>query len=446
MANPVLHIKDSYYFEVPKRLWASHRTGRKDFPDVWVRLDPDFQNWEFDRLYAGLVQAGVRLPGKEQTLKDWHDWVHADHARHAVPFDGFLEAIYQDAVRTAAAGSKKPVEIDQLKASLEKATGATHDYSAFILRRHEQDWTNAEWAGMRREAGDVAAYQRDPGVAEWSQAKIDGYNYHLSGKILIPQPFGQLRNLYEKDAGFCVSRFMVIELVVALILCVTFSWLAGKVKGGGAPRGRIWNMLETFVLFIRDQIAEPAIGHHDGHRFTPILCTLFFFILGCNLFGMIPWTGAPTGAFGVTFGLALVTFLTVVVSGMLRFGPAGFFLNMVPGMDLPKPLLFPIGAGILGIELLGLCIKHLVLSIRLLANMVAGHLVLLGVMGLAFGTHAAEHFSSPDVASWAWPVTAGIAVVSSTIFSVLELGVAFLQAYIFTFLSALFIGAAIHHH
>jgi F-type H+-transporting ATPase subunit a len=113
-------------------------------------------------------------------------------------------------------------------------------------------------------------------------------------------------------------------------------------------------------------------------------------------------------------------------------------------MDLPlvfaiiiKPILF-------AIELLGLLIKHAVLSIRLLANMVAGHLVLLGVLGLAFGAEAALSFA--DVPTWQWGITASIAVVGSTIFSVLELFVAFLQAYIFTFLSALFIGAAIHHH
>lgn len=443
MANPVLHIKDSYYFEVPKKLWPSHRTGKKDFPDVWVSLDADFQAWEFARLHASLVDSRIKLPDEKDSRHDWQEWQHA-HA--AAPYGEYLDSLYARAVAAASPKGKAP-SVEELRASLDTNVDSTlTKYADFILRRHDPAWARESWTALKRTAGDVKTYQADDQASEWTAAKVEQYNYHLSGKIVIPQPFGRLRNLYEKDSGFCVSRFMVIEVVVALILCVLFSWLAGKVRGGGAPRGRLWNLLETFVLFIRDQVAEPAIGHHDAHRFTPILCTMFFFVLGCNLFGMIPWTGAPTGAFGVTFGLACVTLVTVVVAGMFRFGPAGFFLNMVPGMDLPKPLLIGIGGMILGIEVLGLCIKHLVLSIRLLANMVAGHLVLLGVMGMAFGVHAAESFAGPDVASWAWPLTATIAVVGSTLFSLLELFVAFLQAYIFTFLSALFIGAAIHHH
>jgi F-type H+-transporting ATPase subunit a len=105
-------------------------------------------------------------------------------------------------------------------------------------------------------------------------------------------------------------------------------------------------------------------------------------------------------------------------------------------MGLPLPLAIFVVPMIFAIEVIGLLIKHLVLGIRLLANMVAGHLVLLAVMGLAVAAA-----SSPNY----WP-TAVIAVVGSALFSLLELFVAFLQAYVFTFLSALFIGAAIHHH
>jgi F-type H+-transporting ATPase subunit a len=142
----------------------------------------------------------------------------------------------------------------------------------------------------------------------------------------------------------------------------------------------------------------------------------------------------------------MVTFVTVVVSGMMKFGVIGFFLNQIPSMDLPLPLAMILKPMIFAIEILGLMIKHLVLSIRLLANMVAGHLVILGIMGLAFGAQAAMNFSAPDVPAWQWWLTATIAVVGSTLFNVLELFVAFLQAYIFTFLSALFIGASVHKH
>jgi F-type H+-transporting ATPase subunit a len=223
---------------------------------------------------------------------------------------------------------------------------------------------------------------------------------------------------------------------VALILILAFVILAKRVKHGRPAKGRLWNMFEAFLLFIRDEIARPAIGHHDADRFVPLLWTIFMFVLGCNLLGMLPWLGAPTASFSVTLALAAVTFATVIVAGSIRFGVLGFWKNQVPHMGLPMVLAIPIVPMLFAIEVLGLFIKHVVLGVRLLANMVAGHLVLLAVMGLAV---AAANSSM-------WPVTAGISVVGSALFSLLELFVAFLQAYVFTFLSALFIGAAVHHH
>ena len=213
---------------------------------------------------------------------------------------------------------------------------------------------------------------------------------------------------------------------------------------GGPPRGRIWNMLEIPLVYVRDSIARPAIGSHDGDRFVPLLWTVFMFILICNLCGLLPWVGAPTGAFGMTTAMAMVVFGTGVVGGMKRFGPLGFFLNQIPSMQLPLVMAIFIKPMLLAIELLGYCIKHGVLAIRLLANIVAGHLVLAGIMGLAFGLTAVTSFSTAP--GWQWWLTATISVLASVAFSCLELFVAFLQAFIFTFLSALFIGASIHHH
>jgi F-type H+-transporting ATPase subunit a len=231
---------------------------------------------------------------------------------------------------------------------------------------------------------------------------------------------------------------------VALILLAVFAWVGRKAKSGGAPRGRLWNLLEMFLVYLRDKVARPAIGEHDGDRFVPLLWTIFMFVLSCNLCGMVPWVGAPTSAFGVTTGLAVVTFGTGVLCGVIRLGPWGYVANLIPHMHLPFPMGLVIKPMLFAIELLGLCIKHMVLAIRLLANMVAGHLVLLGVMGLAFGASAAAAaVGQPD---WKWGLSAVIAIIGATLLSLLELLVAFLQAYIFTFLSALFIGAAIHHH
>lgn len=307
--------------------------------------------------------------------------------------------------------------------------------------------------------------------AEAGHHSIDEVNHELSGKIVIPQPFGTLQSFYAKESGFCISKFMVIELLIAGLMLLIFTRLAPKVASGASPKGYFWNLFEGALVFIRDGIARPAIdshdehdhshhsphdqdqeefgiGHihgrvhkHDGDRFLPILWTMFFFILFCNLFGMLPWLGAPTGSFSVTLALAACTFATTLIAGMLKFGPVGFWLNQVPSMNLPLPLAILLKPMIFAIELLGLCIKHAILAVRLLANMVAGHLVLLAVLGLIVtSAQAGQAFFGT------YGVVTLISVLGSTAFSCLELFVAFLQAYVFTFLSALFIGAAVHHH
>jgi len=315
---------------------------------------------------------------------------------------------------------------------------------------------------------DVPAFLKAPFETEAAtMPSVAEFNEAMDGKILIPQPFGELDSLYAKKSGFCISKYMILEVVLAGLLLLLFSRLAARLRTGAAPKGWFTNLFEVFIVYIRDNIARPAIdshdhghgdhaqhdhghgdhgqtgGHavaavHEGDRFVPLLLTLFFFVLGCNLLGMVPWAGSPTASFSVTLALALVTFGTVIIAGMLKFGVLGFFTNQVPSMDLPLPLAILLKPMIFAIEMLGLCIKHLILAVRLLANMVAGHLVLLGIMGLI--TAAASYSMGM------WATVTGISVVSSTLFSLLELFVAFLQAYIFTFLSALFIGAAVHHH
>jgi len=269
-------------------------------------------------------------------------------------------------------------------------------------------------------------------------ATLDEFNHDMAGKILIPQPFAELKNLYEKvpGSGFAISRFMILELGVAIFMVVAFTWLANRIAGGERPKGRIANMMEAFLAYIKEQVAEPAIGQHDAGKFIPLLWTIFFFVLFSNLLGMFPWVGNPTASFAVTTALAFVTFATGIVMGSIKLGIIGFWKNQVPHMDLPMWMAVVIIPALWLIEVFGLLIKHAVLAIRLLANMVAGHLVLLGIMGI--GVAAAG--------TTAWYVAAPVSVVGSALFSLLELMVAFLQAYIFTFLSALFIGAAVHHH
>lgn len=270
------------------------------------------------------------------------------------------------------------------------------------------------------------------------------------GHITIPQPFKLETPLFEAHTGnalidntiqpldFTLTKFMVIEAIVAVLLCVFFVGLALRLKGGAPAKGRWWNLLEVFLLFIRDQVARPCIGHHDGDRFTPFLWTIFLFVLGCNLMGMIPWMGSPTGALATTAALALTTFLVVCGAGMAKLGFVGFWKAQVPHMELPKAIAVFLLPLIFVIEIVGLLIKHGVLAVRLLANMMAGHVVLAVITAFIGASFTA------GMAIWGGVTIAS--VLGATALSLLELFVAFLQAYIFTFLSALFIGAAVHPH
>ncbi len=232
------------------------------------------------------------------------------------------------------------------------------------------------------------------------------------------------------------TKFMAIELVVAILMFVIFYWLGQKIKSGKKPKGKIWNALEAMVVFIRDEVARPAIGNKDLDRFLPFILTVFFFVLGLNLFGMIPGFGSATGSIAVTGVLALFVFAVVVGSGIKKMGFVQFLKAQVPTMDLPpalRALLVPL---IFVIEIFGMLVKHFVLAVRLFANMFAGHLVLaifVAFIGVAAGT--ALYYA-----------VAPIAVLGSIAFSALELFVAFLQAYIFAFLASLFIGSAQHAH
>lgn len=257
----------------------------------------------------------------------------------------------------------------------------------------------------------------------------------------IYEPFWQLDSPSEflnkliEPLELKITKFMVLEVVAAVIIVIVFALLALALKGGKAPRGMIANLLESMLLFIRDQVARPAIGH-DADRYLPFLWTMFFFVLGCNLLGMIPWMGSPTGALATTGVLALITFATVVFAGVKQYGTVGFLKAQVPHMDLPKPLAVFLLPMIFFIEILGLCIKHFVLAIRLLANMMAGHVVLAVIIA----------FIAVTAGRFVWYGVAPASVIGAVLLSLLELFVAFLQAYIFTFLSALFIGAATHAH
>jgi F-type H+-transporting ATPase subunit a len=189
------------------------------------------------------------------------------------------------------------------------------------------------------------------------------------------------------------------------------------------------------VLFIRDGVARPTIGGHEADKFLPYLLTVFFFVLFNNLIGMFPGGASATGNVNVTAVLAVMTFLVVLIAGIKASGPIGFWIDLVPALDVPKLMKPPMWLLMFFIEVAGLFIRHIVLCVRLFANMLAGHIVLAVILGFIIA-----------VSGSAWYVVAPASVAGVIALSLLELLVAFLQAYIFVFLSSLFIGSAAHPH
>jgi len=269
-----------------------------------------------------------------------------------------------------------------------------------------------------------------------------------TGHVEIPQPFAPNEPIFKAETSsdtinriiqpfdLKITKFMVLEFVAAILLCVFFIGLAKAIRGGAVPRGRFRHILEAMLLYFRDGVARPCIGGHDADRFVPFIWTIFFFVLACNLFGMIPWMGSPTGSLAVTGALAFATFLVVIGAGMQKLGTLGMIKSLVPHMDLSPGLKIVLVPMIFAIEVFGLLIKHCVLAVRLLANMMGGHVVLAVIV--AFIAASAE--------SLLWYVVTPTSVLGATALSMLELFVAFLQAYIFAFLAALFIGMAVHPH
>ena len=243
---------------------------------------------------------------------------------------------------------------------------------------------------------------------------------------------------YQVHLQLKLTKFMVLEVVAAVLMLLIFVPLAWRIARGNRPRGRLWNLFEAMLVFLRDEVARPAIGKKEADRFLPFIWTVFFFVLFCNLLGLVPWAGSPTAALAVTGTLAAMTLLTVVGAGSAKFGVVGFWIGLVPKMDLPLVLAILLKPMLLAIEIVGLLIKHSVLAVRLLANMFAGHLVLAVILGFV-ATAAHSLFAL-------WVGVTVASVLGATALSLLELFVAFLQAYVFAFLSALFIGMAVHQH
>ena len=257
--------------------------------------------------------------------------------------------------------------------------------------------------------------------------------YKLSGEELELDEHGHPHNAVAvTDMSITKNVFgllLIIGLMLWLFLKIAKAYTTNKMA---APKGA-QSFFEPLIIFLRDEVAKPSIGHHY-ERFMPFLLTLFFFILLNNLLGLIPFLGGinVTGNIAVTLVLALITFVVTTINANKNY-----WMHIVapPGVPLwLLPIMIPI-------EILGVFSKPFVLMLRLFANVTAGHIIILAFVGLIF------IFNDKYGAAGGY----GVAVVS-TAFAIfmncLELLVAFLQAYVFTLLAALYFGGATEeaHH
>ena len=203
-----------------------------------------------------------------------------------------------------------------------------------------------------------------------------------------------------------------------------------------APKG-LANLMEAFVLWVRDDIAIGSIGH-GGAKFAPYIMTLFFFVLYANLLGLFPWGASATGNLGVTAALAVISLLVIEVSGMLALGFRGYMGTIfisVPGMKGPGALFISVAMS--PIELMGKAVKPFALCMRLFGNMTAGHYVILALFGMIF--------LFGEIAIWRWAIGFGAAALVLGVM-MLEIIVAFVQAYVFALITAVLIGINQHAH
>ena len=266
-----------------------------------------------------------------------------------------------------------------------------------------------------------------------SVAESNGNYYvvnHHDGKIYKTDATGKLNEKHGhptnvRPLDFSITKSVLSIMVVALLMFLLFSKLARSyAKNGGIAFG-FSRIFEPLVLYIRDEIAIPNIGEKHYKKYMSYLLTIFFFILFLNLFGLTPLGINVTGNITITFGLAILTFLITNLSANKNYWGHIFWMPGVP--KLMRVILAPI-------ELLGIFVKPFSLMIRLYANIFAGHIVLMSIIGLMF-----------IFKSW---IGSSLSFALSFVLSILEILVAFLQAYIFTMLSALYFGSANeeHHH
>jgi F-type H+-transporting ATPase subunit a len=265
--------------------------------------------------------------------------------------------------------------------------------------------------------------------------------HHIANSHEVETPFGvwHLPRWEPLHVGgltidMSPTKHLIYMLLAAVLVTLVFTLSARSIQAAqarGRPSKGFSGAMEATALYIRQEVILPNVGHH-GERYAPYLLTLFFFILAMNLLGLLPWGATATGNIAVTAALAVIAFLVIEVTGMMALGPAGYLKTI---FYLPPGLPGGIGGTILKvvlvavmtpIELIGKLAKPFALAVRLFANMTSGHVLVLALIGLTF------LFQSVAVGLGASVLATGVML--------LEVFVAFLQAFVFTLLTSVFIG------
>lgn len=266
----------------------------------------------------------------------------------------------------------------------------------------------------------------------------DAYSFGIKPYFMLewhPWEFMQLGPLNLTPTKHVVFMFIAAVLVF-LTMRVAGQKLQQQRANENAPKG-FANAVEAMVLFVRNDVAIANIGQ-DGAKFAPFIMTLFFFILYMNLLGLIPFGATATGNLGVTAGLAIMVFVVIEISGVVKLGPVGYLRTIfprIPGLSGPGAVAMSLFMA--PIELLGKMVKPFTLCVRLFGNMTAGHFVILSMMGIIF--------LFGQLTFWNWAIGISVAALILGIM-MLEIFVATLQAYVFALLTAVFIGLMQHEH
>jgi F-type H+-transporting ATPase subunit a len=285
-------------------------------------------------------------------------------------------------------------------------------------------------APVADDAGHAATAERvdiiTPHITDSDHMEVPCLNYALMCQVTLPHwaPVN-IPGLGAVDLS--PTKHVVMLLIAALLCCGVLITAAAAhsrhTHAVGRPRGFAAG-IEAMVLYLRNEVVLPNVGHH-GDKYVPFILTLFFFILFANLLGLIPYGSTATGNISVTLTLALITFVVVEVAGMRAQGVHYLQTIFYWNKDLPLLMRIPMFLIMSPVEFIGKLTKPFALTIRLFANMTAGHIVVLALIGLIF--------TFGNIASGA-PFLMAIAIM------LLELFVAFLQAFIFSLLAAVFIG------